>query len=149
MEDGYGRDIQYVAAITLYGIIYYEIFGNIFEQMDFEKTICAIGRAMTARNESQKKYLILESNDLHKKQSLRLLERTFNIKVLFIPPMAPMLNPTEYLFSDVKTMVRSKANKQKHKSYLMLLREVLEMMKSKNMQHNFMCIRPYIELALR
>jgi len=58
-----------------------------------------------------------------------------------------MLNPTEYLFNEIKTVTRSKAYKHK-KSISTILIEVLDMMKDKTMSSYYSCIRPYIKLAL-
>jgi transposase len=66
---------------------------------------------MNARHHDQKKYLILESCFLHKKNDLQVFEKDSSIKVLFLPPLTPMLNPTEYFFNEVKSMVKSRGYK--------------------------------------
>jgi len=59
-----------------------------------------------------------------------------------------MLNPTEYLFSDLKQIVKSKAYKQK-RSVGSILIEQLEGMKERSLSAYYNNIRPYLELALR
>jgi len=41
------------------------------------------------------------------------MEQTFPIKIVFLPPETPMLNPTEYLFSQLRSYIRSKVVKTK------------------------------------
>jgi transposase len=67
---------------------------------------------------------------------------------MFLPPETPMLNPTEYFFSEVKQLVRSISYKQ-HRAYGAVATELLESMREKKMQSHFFSIRPYMELALR
>ncbi len=68
---------------------------------------------MNKRNAEQKKYLILETCFLHRKVDLQVFEKKFPVKVIFLPPQTPMLNPTEYFFNEVKTTLKSRLYKTK------------------------------------
>lgn len=58
-----------------------------------------------------------------------------------------MLNPSEYFFSDLKGRIRTKCSRDG-----VMLREALSSylrsVGGKEMNRCFMCVRPYIELAI-
>lgn len=107
-----------------------------------------IGRAMNSRHRDQKKYLLLETNFLHRKNDLQVFEKKNLIKVIFLPPLTPMLNPTEYFFNEIKSMIKSKSYKT-GASFRQLLLELLKAFQNKSNQNYFTCIGPYLELALK
>ena len=147
-DDRYGRNLQYLIVLSLHGVIYYELYYHIFQEMNFPKTLDNIGKTMKTRTPNQKKYLILETSFFHIKKDLQKFQNKYNVKVIFLPPNTPMLNPTEYLFNEVKQLVKSKSYKIK-RPYASVLTQTLETLKEKNMQSYYTCIRPYLELALR
>jgi transposase len=102
-----------------------------------------IGNTMQSRNPNHNKYLILETSFFHSKQDLRKFEGQTGIKVIFLPPHTPMLNPTEYLFNEMKQLVKSKSNKH-HRTHADIVSELLETLKDKSMQGYYSCIRPYL-----
>ena len=63
------------------------------------KTLINIGQTMALHNPHKKKYFIFKSSFLHKKDALQAIEKEFAVKIIFLPPQTPMLNPTEYLFN--------------------------------------------------
>ena len=70
------------------------------------------------------------------------------MKVYFLPPKTPMLNPTEYFFNEIKGVIRSRSRKDK-RSYYECLDETLRTYVHRSMPNYYKCIQPYIDLALK
>lgn len=79
---------------------------------------------MNSRSPNHTKYLILETSFFHKKDDLHTFQKTSGIKIIFLPPQAPMMNPTEYLFNEIRQLAKSRVNKVK-RAYSIILTEIL------------------------
>ena len=112
------------------------------------QTLTKLGIAMTSRDVNLRKYLFVETSFLHRKDDLRDFENNFPIKVIFLPARTPMLNPTEYFFNEIKSLVKVRSYKSR-RSYADVLSEMLKAFNERKMFSYFLCIRPYVELALK
>lgn len=149
MGDRWVKKPQYLLVISPSGVVHFELYNNIFSELKFHKTLGLVGRSMNTRSPTLKrKYLVVETCFLHKKEDLKEFERTYEIKVIFLPPQTPMLNPTEFLFNDLKQMIKSKAYKSR-KTVATVLSETIDAMYKKDLTNFYNCTRPYLELALK
>ena len=60
---------------------------------------------LSERFKDEEIVLIMDNASFHKSKKLKILE---NIKIYFIPPYSPELNPQERMFEDVKKFLKNK-----------------------------------------
>lgn len=70
-----------------------------------------IGRMLGERGPNEHRYVIMDNCPIHNRENLKSIEELHGLKVIYLPPYTPMLNPIEYWFNEVKSNLRQKTYK--------------------------------------
>lgn len=68
-------------------------------------SICSLLRAIGRKTGERKSYLVLDGASYHKAKMVQELAKKLNIKILYLPPYSPNLNPIERLWKFMKKKV--------------------------------------------
>jgi len=104
---------QILPAYTQYGVLHAKIFqgstdGDVID--DFVKDLLPF----CGRYPEPNSVLVMDNASFHHTSSIIELCREAGVKVLFLSPYSPDLNPIEELFSQLKTFVRRHWRKEAH-----------------------------------
>jgi transposase len=70
-----------------------------------------VGKLLNERGPNPHRYIIMDNCPIHNRENLRNIEELHNLKIIYLPPYTPMLNPIEYWFNEVKSHIRQKTYK--------------------------------------
>jgi len=93
--------------VTLDGIIETELHLESTNQINFLVFLESfLNRLRIAETDSHKKYfIILDNVAFHRTQLIKALATKYKIPFLFIPPYTSVLNPVEYIFNYIKSVL--------------------------------------------
>jgi transposase len=107
-----GHRISLIAALGQQGIVHHTLINSLGDRKrgvnaeDFRSFILDLAPKI-ARNS----VLILDNAKIHHAETLQplwqMLRQTYGIEHIFLPPYSPFLNPIEYAFDFIKTLVKS------------------------------------------
>jgi transposase len=91
--------INYIATVTSLGVLRFMVFGG-----RFTAAVLLVFLARLLAGRPGKVYVILDGHPSHraKKVAAWVAARADRIRLVFLPPYSPELNPAEYLNNDVK-----------------------------------------------
>jgi len=95
--------VNYVATVTNLGVLRFLVFAG-----RFTAAVLLVFLARLLAGRPGKVYVILDGHPSHraKKVAQWVAERAERIRLVFLPPYSPELNPAEYLNNDVKANVQ-------------------------------------------
>ncbi len=91
--------VNYIATVTNLGVLRFMVFGGRFTQ---KVLLLFLGRLLAGR--PGRVYVVLDGHPSHRAKKVQawVAERAGRIRLVFLPPYSPELNPAEYLNNDVK-----------------------------------------------
>ena len=120
------RNISVVAAMNKYGMIYFKVHDKAVNGEDFKECLIELKAACSSKG-IHNPIFILDNARIHHYRGLNETIASLEMRLLFLPPYSPFLNPIENIFSVWKNMViRAEAKSE---------RELKELISSK-----FSCI---------
>lgn len=106
--------VNYIATVTNLGVLRFLVFGGRFTAAVL---LVFLGRLLAGR--LGKVYVILDGHPSHRAKKVQawVAARAERIRLVFLPPYSPELNPAEYLNNDVKANAQ-RAGRARDKSKL-------------------------------
>lgn len=106
------RNISVVAAMNKYGMIFHKIHNKAVNGEDFKECLMELKAECTIQNINNPVF-ILDNARIHHYRGLSDTIESLGLKLFFLPPYSPFLNPIENIFSVWKNLViRSEAKNE-------------------------------------
>ena len=106
------KNLSICAAMSINGMILSKIFERPLKGPDVLEFLLLLKETLTTKGISNAG-IIMDNAAIHKYSGLKNIENEINIKVVYLPPYSPFLNPIENCFSKWKNYVkRSNANSE-------------------------------------
>lgn len=142
-----GRDVTLLAMIGIDGLANFELSDG-YNAAAFTIALDRIAREMVQKGGDKKRYIVMDNCPIHNKENLHHIEKGYNIKVVFLPPYSPMLNPIENWFNELKQVIRQKTYKTRLE-LKQTLEAVLERYRDKSFANYYSHINQYLDLGIK
>lgn len=127
------RNISVCAAINLNGVKNFQIETTAYNSLKFSEFVKEFCTKLKMNGISQA-VLVMDNVPFHKTKDVELVVtglRDISIKILYLPPYSPFLNPVEQVFSKWKNLVRRK-NPTNEKKLLKCIRRSFRKITNQN-----------------
>ena len=105
-----GKRLNLVGAMSLstFNIIAPHMFSGNCNRTIFENWLDILGETLSKNEQGNypKRFLIMDNARFHHGGHIRMIARSYNITILYLPPYSPNLNPIELFWAVLKQKVR-------------------------------------------
>ena len=100
-----GNNLSICAAIDKDGPVHFYAEYLAFNRFHFVTFLEDLAKKLKEKDSNKQYVLVMDNVAFHKTEEVRAFIREHKVKVLYLPPWSPMLNPIENCFSKVKNLI--------------------------------------------